>query len=153
MNGIRISALFVSVSEFRGEWFLVADSNRKQYLKKSGARDGCDFKTLISDRKFVSWRPDPDHFAKETTSFTVLKYLSICDRGRSRDSSVGIVLGYGLDDGGSRVRFPAGAGDFSLHHRVQNGSGAHPASYPMGTRGSFPGGKAAGAWSWPLTSI
>jgi len=23
----------------------------------------------------------------------------------------------------------------------------------MGTRGSFLGGKAAGAWSWPLTSI
>jgi hypothetical protein len=68
------------------------------------------------------------------------------------DSSVGIALGYGLDDRGSRVRFPAGAGSFSLH-RVQNGSGAHPASYPMGTRGSFPGGKAAGAWSWPLTFI
>jgi hypothetical protein len=33
----------------------------------------------------------------------------------------------------------------ALHHRVQNGSGAHPASYPMGTRGSFPGGKASGA--------
>jgi hypothetical protein len=63
----------------------------------------------------------------------------------SRDSSVGIVLGYGLDDRGSWVRFPAGAGNFSLHHRVQNGSGAHPASYPMGTRGSFSGGKAAGA--------
>jgi hypothetical protein len=31
--------------------------------------------------------------------------------------------------------------------------GAHPVSYPMGTRGSFPGGKAAGAWSWPHTSI
>jgi hypothetical protein len=43
--------------------------------------------------------------------------------------------------------------NFSLHYRVQNCSGAHPASYPMGTRGSFPGGKAAGAWSWPLTSI
>jgi hypothetical protein len=42
-------------------------------------------------------------------------------------------------------RFPASAGNFSLHHRVQNGSGAHPASYPMGTRGSFPGSKAAGA--------
>jgi hypothetical protein len=25
--------------------------------------------------------------------------------------------------------------------------------HPMGTRGSFPAGKAAGAWSWPLTSI
>jgi hypothetical protein len=60
-------------------------------------------------------------------------------------NSVGIVLGYGLDDRGSRVRLPAGAGNFSLHHRVQNGSGAHPASYSMGTRGSFPGGKAAGA--------
>jgi hypothetical protein len=55
-----------------------------------------------------------------------------------------MALGYGLDDRGSRVRFPAGAGNFSLHHRVQNGSGAHPASYPMVTRGSFPGGKAAG---------
>jgi hypothetical protein len=61
----------------------------------------------------------------------------------SRDSSVGIALGYGLDDRGSRVRFPAGAGNFSLHHRVQKGSGAHPASYPVGIRGSFPGGKAA----------
>jgi hypothetical protein len=64
---------------------------------------------------------------------------------KSRDSSVGRALGYGLDDRGSRVRFLAGAGNFSLHHRVQNGSGAHPASYPMGTRGSFPGSKAAGA--------
>jgi hypothetical protein len=50
---------------------------------------------------------------------------------------LGIALGYGLDDRGSRIRFPAGAGNFSLHHRVQNGSGAHPASYPMGTRDSL----------------
>jgi hypothetical protein len=63
----------------------------------------------------------------------------------SRDSSDGIGLGYGLDERSSRVRFAAGAGNFSLNHRVQNGSGAHPASYPMGTRGSFLGGKAAGA--------
>jgi hypothetical protein len=63
----------------------------------------------------------------------------------SRDSSVGIALGYGLDDRGPRVRFSAGAGNFSLHQRVQNGSGAHSASYSKGTRGSFPGGKAAGA--------
>jgi hypothetical protein len=54
-------------------------------------------------------------------------------------------LGYGLNDRGSRVRFPAGAGNFSLHRRVHNSSGAHPTSYPTGTRGSFPGGKAAGA--------
>jgi hypothetical protein len=61
------------------------------------------------------------------------------------DSSVGIALDYGLEDQGFRVRFPEGAGNFSLHHRVQNGSGAHPASYSMGTRGSFPGDKAVGA--------
>jgi hypothetical protein len=71
----------------------------------------------------------------------------------SRDSSVGIALGSGLDDRGSRARFPAGAVTFSLHHRVQNGSGAHPASYSMDTKGYFPGGKAAGTWSWSLISI
>jgi hypothetical protein len=43
---------------------------------------------------------------------------------KSRDISVGIALGYGLDDRGYRVRFSAGAGNFSSHHRVQNGSGA-----------------------------
>jgi hypothetical protein len=62
----------------------------------------------------------------------------------SRDSSVGIALGYRLDDRGSTVWFPAGAENFSLHHRLQNGSGTHPASYPMGTRGSFPGVKRLG---------
>jgi hypothetical protein len=74
-----------------------------------------------------------------------INYMCIHIYNKSRDSSAGIALGYGVDDRGSRVRFPTGAGNFSLHHRVQNGSGAHPASYPMGTRGSFTGGKAAGA--------
>jgi hypothetical protein len=59
-------------------------------------------------------------------------YLTTC-YSYSRDSSVGIALGYGLDDRGSRVQFPAGAGNFSLHHRVQYCSGTHRASYPMGT--------------------
>jgi hypothetical protein len=68
--------------------------------------------------------------------------VEVCNK--SRDGSVGIALGYGLDDRGSRVRFPAGAGNFSLHHRVQNASGAHPASYPVSTRGSFPRRKVAG---------
>jgi hypothetical protein len=55
---------------------------------------------------------------------------------RSRHSS-----GLGALCSGVRVR--AEAGNFSLQHRVQTGSGAHPASYLMGTKGSFPGGKAA----------
>jgi hypothetical protein len=32
-------------------------------------------------------------------------------------------------------------GIFSLRHRVQIGSGAHPASHPMGTEGPSPGVK------------
>jgi len=39
---------------------------------------------------------------------------------------------------------------FSLH-RVQNGSWAHPASYPMDNESSFPKDKAIG--NWQLTSI
>jgi hypothetical protein len=51
----------------------------------------------------------------------------------------------GLDDRGSRVRFPAKAGSYSLRHRVQTGSGDHPASYPRGTGYYFLGNKAAEA--------
>jgi hypothetical protein len=54
-------------------------------------------------------------------------------------------LGYGLDDRGPRVRFPAGTGNFSLHHRVHNGSGGAPSLLTDGYEGSFPGGKAARA--------
>jgi hypothetical protein len=35
--------------------------------------------------------------------------------------------------GGGGFRVPAGAGNFPLHHRLQAGSGAHPASYPADT--------------------
>jgi hypothetical protein len=63
---------------------------------------------------------------------------------RSRDGSVGIALGYGLDDRGSRVRFPAGDGNFSFHYRVQNGSGVHQPPIQW-VPGPFPGGKVAGA--------
>jgi hypothetical protein len=68
-------------------------------------------------------------------------YISV----KSRDSSVGIATGYGQDDRMIGVRFPEGAGNFSLRHHVLARSGAHPASYLMGTRNSFLGGKAAGA--------
>jgi len=66
----------------------------------------------------------------------------------SNELSITILLQvteYWLDDRMIGVRIPAGAGNFSLRHRVQTGSGAHVASYPMGTWGSFPGRKAAGA--------
>jgi hypothetical protein len=43
------------------------------------------------------------------------------------------------------IRFPTGERDYSLLHSVQTGSGAHPASYPVGTGSSFPWTKAARA--------
>jgi hypothetical protein len=52
------------------------------------------------------------------------------------------VSDYGLDDLAIEVRSPTGAEDFSSSPCVQTGSGAHPASYPMGTGNPFPGGKA-----------
>jgi hypothetical protein len=51
------------------------------------------------------------------------------------------VSDYGLDDRAIDVRSLTGA-DFSSSPCVQTGSGAHTASYPMGTGGSFPKGKA-----------
>jgi hypothetical protein len=59
-----------------------------------------------------------------------------------RVSSGSIVSDYGLDDRAIAVRSPAGAKDFSSILCIQTGSGAHPASWTIGTGGPFPGGKA-----------
>jgi hypothetical protein len=61
-----------------------------------------------------------------------------------RDSAVCVAIGYELDGRGIRVRVPVGE-RFSLAHVVQTGFGTYPAFYPMGTVGSFPWSKAAGA--------
>jgi hypothetical protein len=52
----------------------------------------------------------------------------------------------GLRAGWSGVPVPVGARNFSLHHRVQTGSGANRPSHTMGNRDSFLGGEPAGAW-------
>jgi hypothetical protein len=45
------------------------------------------------------------------------------------------------------VQFLSGRRDFFLLHSIHTRSGAHPASYPAGNGGSFPGGEAAGVSS------
>jgi hypothetical protein len=79
---------------------------------------------VTGQRGFCSWKKQ--------------EYLFLCihELWGSRDSVVGIATGYGLDDWG-RSSSPGRVKNF-LH--VQTGSGAHPASYPMGTGGSFPRG-------------
>jgi hypothetical protein len=56
---------------------------------------------------------------------------------RSRDSSVGIATGYGLDDREVGVRVPVGSGTFSSPRRPDQLCGPSP----VGTWGSFPGVK------------
>jgi hypothetical protein len=71
------------------------------------------------------------------------KYLFL-DMSSTNISVVGIATTYGLDDRGVGVRVPVGTIIFSSPHP--------PDRLQWVPGGSFPGGKAAGAWSWPLTS-
>jgi hypothetical protein len=61
---------------------------------------------------------------------------------REPGSSVSILSSYGLDYRAIKIRSPAEAKDYSYSLCVQTGSGAHPASCPVGTGGPFPGAKA-----------
>jgi hypothetical protein len=71
-----------------------------------------------------------------------LKFCTVLGLHRSRVSSGSIVSDYGMDDRAIGVRSPAGAKDFPSILYVQTGSGAHPASCPMGPGGPFPRGLA-----------
>jgi hypothetical protein len=74
--------------------------------------------------------------------FVGLSWSCYAER-REPGSSGSIVSDYGLDDRTIGVRSPAGAKDFFSILCVQTGSGAHPASCPLGTGGPIPGGKSA----------
>jgi hypothetical protein len=60
-------------------------------------------------------------------------------------------VGYRLDDWGL-IPGRGMRGILSLHYYTQTSPGPHP-FYLVGTGGTFPGDKAVGLWSWPLTSI
>jgi hypothetical protein len=64
---------------------------------------------------------------------------------RSQDSMVNIMMRQ--EARCSKVGILARVINLSLLHGLQTGSRAHPASYSMGTNGSFPRGKEAGAYS------
>jgi hypothetical protein len=77
----------------------------------------------------------PENFAKfsDLLYFSILGYTTAVTR--SRVSSGSIVSDYGLDDRAIGVRSPAGTKDFSSGLCVHTGSGTHPASCTMCTRG------------------
>jgi hypothetical protein len=65
------------------------------------------------------------------------------------DSLVSVVMGYRLD---GWVSLPGTASGFSSLSNIQASSGAHPASYSLGTEDSFLRSKAVRTWSWPPPS-
>jgi hypothetical protein len=73
-------------------------------------------KLYIHSPNKLSWRG-----AQFKNTGTALTFTFVFISVENHDSSDGIALGYGLDDRGCMVRFPAGAGNISLHHRFQNG--------------------------------
>jgi hypothetical protein len=73
---------------------------------------------------FSSFTPLPSHFMYFPDSPSILFSPS-----------------YGMDDRGVRVRVPVRS---RILHVIQTGCGIHPTSYPMNTRGSFPGVKQQG---------
>jgi hypothetical protein len=74
-----------------------------------------------------------------------LQYLEYCIMLKVLiGAGIGQWYSVGLRAGWSVFRVPAGSGNFSLHRRVQTGSGAHPASYSVGTTSYFPGVKRPG---------
>jgi hypothetical protein len=64
-----------------------------------------------------------------STKYVILIITTILEMG------VGIAQSVQRRSGQPGVRSQAGTSDFSLLHRIQTGSGAHPAYYPIGTGG------------------
>jgi hypothetical protein len=107
----------------------------------------------IENREYSRRISHVDHVAPSArnvgTNFTnkrrlLGRYSFLADSGHgvlmaSDGSAVGIETGYGLGDREVGVRVPVGSR--ILTSIVQTGSGAHPASYPMGTGGSSSGVK------------
>jgi len=80
----------------------------------------------------------------------IIKWFHEGQQGIRNREEISSLYSSGLRAVWSGVRVPVGAENFPPHPRVHTGSGTHPASCPVDTRGSFPRSKAAGAWSWPL---
>jgi hypothetical protein len=93
-------------------------------------------------RKFLSKRNSWNQ------CFTLFQVLAVL---WSWDSTVSTATGYRLDDREVGVRVPVGLRIFTSPCRPER-LWCPPNLLYNGYRGFIPGGKAAGAWNWPLTS-
>jgi hypothetical protein len=108
--------------------------------------DGVIFRNSMPGmRRFPSFEWCPRNFLLITSHFFV-RFTCNPEQCPVRSSSVSIVTELRAGRPGFDSRHEQEL--FSLRHRVQTQSGAHPVSYQMGT-----GYKVAGTWTLPLTSI
>jgi hypothetical protein len=109
-----------------------------------GSKDWTDWLRIGTNRGIFRTRKRTFGFHKMLGSSWVVAQLAVSQEGLISEqlftwitSSVCIALAASST---SVVRSPAGRRNYSPLHIAQLDSGAHPASYPMGTSGSFPGG-------------
>jgi hypothetical protein len=85
------------------------------------------------------------------TGTSILFFIFVYSWDRSRDMVVAIATGCRLDNREVRVRVPVGSRIFTSLYRLDRLWGSPNLLYKW-YRGFFPGVKASGAVSWPLTS-
>jgi hypothetical protein len=83
-------------------------------------------------------------FNPALTRFLKIMYMKC----KSCSCAVGIATSYGLDDRGVGVRVPIGSRIFASPYQPFR-LGCPLSLLSSGYQGLFPGGKVAGAWSWP----
>jgi hypothetical protein len=137
----------VNEDEVSGSWMkqdrrsLLADLN----TPTSHLEDpGFDFRY----ERLLTWRRTSASIC--SSSEQMMEQYFKTDDNQHNDSSVGIATSYGLEGRGVGVRVPVWSRIFSSPHRPNRLWGP-PNLLSNGYRGSFPGGKAAEVWSWPLT--
>jgi hypothetical protein len=134
----------LSYKDFNIDIFLYSEGNRLLFpspmtlihMRHSGLRNKNTTQLTLWGRLHTLYMPITSITFHQNKCIYLFIYLFV-----NRGSSVSTVSVYGLDDRANEVPSPADAKNFSSSLCVQTGSGAHPASCTMGTRGPFPGAK------------
>jgi hypothetical protein len=85
--------------------------------------------------------------------YIALLSISYGIRFSTRDTAVGTVTTYGLDDRGIGVSSSAGERDFSLIQRVMAGPWVHLVPWSVDTGRLLPWRQATGKLAWPFAAL
>jgi hypothetical protein len=136
--------------ESYGECTYALNSYHTEWTFSRNSAIGCEWKSVRYrqfNHTFNPWN-FVSHFTSNSTEF---KFVAVLACTVSRDSAACIATGYGLDEWEVGVRVPVGSRIFTSPCCPGRLWGPPNLLY-NGYLEIFPGGKAAGAWSWPLTS-